>query len=61
MEMRRFMLDALKYWVQEFDVDGYRCDVAELVPIDFWDRARAELDAIKPVFMLAEGQATFCF
>ncbi len=59
MEMRRYMMDALKYWVQEFDVDGYRCDVAELVPIDFWDRARAELDAIKPVFMLAEGQATY--
>ncbi len=58
-EMRRYMLDALKFWVKEFDIDGYRCDVAELVPIDFWDQARAELDAIKPVFMLAEGEAAY--
>jgi len=59
LEMRRFMLDALKYWVREFDIDGYRCDVAELVPIDFWDQARRELDAIKPVFMLAESEAAY--
>jgi len=56
MEMRAAMLDALKYWVQEFDIDGYRCDVAEMVPMDFWDEVRNELAAIKPVFMLAEGE-----
>jgi 1,4-alpha-glucan branching enzyme len=55
-EMADYMLDAMKYWVQEFDIDGYRCDVAELVPAEFWNRTRAELDAIKPVFMLAEGE-----
>ncbi|HAN17417.1 MAG TPA: alpha-amylase [Bacteroidales bacterium] len=54
-EMRDFMLDALKYWVTEFNIDGYRCDVAAMVPIDFWNKARYELDKIKPVFMLAEA------
>lgn len=50
------MLDALKYWVGETDIDGYRCDVAGMVPVEFWDNARAELDKIKPVFMLAEAE-----
>ena len=48
------MINALKYWVQEFDIDGYRCDVAGMVPIEFWIEARKQLDEIKPVFMLAE-------
>lgn len=52
--MRAAMLDALEYWVTEFDIDGYRCDVAGMVPTDFWVNARTELDKIKPVFMLAE-------
>ena len=55
-EMRATMIDALKYWVSEFDVDGYRCDVAMMVPTDFWNEARAELDKVKPVFMLAEAE-----
>ena len=48
------MTDALMYWVEEFNIDGYRCDVAGMIPIDFWDEVRSELDKIKPVFMLAE-------
>lgn len=55
--LRRYMTDAMKYWVREADVDGYRCDVAGFVPVDFWNNARKELDAIKPVFMLAEWEA----
>jgi len=55
-ELHNAMIDALKYWVTDFDVDGYRCDVAGMVPVEFWDRARKELDAIKPVFMLAEAE-----
>jgi glycosidase len=53
------MIDALKFWVTDANIDGYRCDVAGMVPTPFWERARVELDAIKPVFMLAEdeGQA----
>lgn len=51
-----YMISALRYWVEEFNIDGYRADVADLVPTAFWNRARAELDAIKPVFMLAEAE-----
>jgi cyclomaltodextrinase len=54
-ELRKYMIKMMKYWVEKFDIDGYRCDVAELVPIDFWNEARDELDKIKPVLMLAEG------
>jgi glycosidase len=48
------MTDALLYFVREADVDGYRCDVAGLLPTAFWEQARRELEKIKPVFMLAE-------
>jgi len=54
-ELWNYMIDAMKYWVEECDIDGYRCDVASQVPVDFWNRARLELDRIKPVFMLAEA------
>jgi cyclomaltodextrinase len=55
-QLRRYMTDMLKYWIREFDLDGFRCDVAEEVPTDFWENARAELDQIKPdIVMLAEG------
>jgi len=53
--LRTEMIDALKYWVKNFDIDGYRCDVAAMVPIDFWNLVRKELENIKPVFMLAEA------
>jgi cyclomaltodextrinase / maltogenic alpha-amylase / neopullulanase len=53
--LRDYMIDAIKFWVREFDIDGYRCDVAGFVPTDFWERARAELEKIKPdIVMLAE-------
>ena len=55
--LRKYMTEALTYWVAEADVDGYRCDVAGFVPTDFWNRVRKELDAIKPVFMLAEWES----
>ncbi|HOP03152.1 MAG TPA: alpha-amylase family glycosyl hydrolase [Tenuifilaceae bacterium] len=54
--LRDYMVGALKFWIEEADIDGYRCDVASMVPTDFWNRARKELDAIKPVFMLAEAE-----
>lgn len=53
-DMRAAMIDALEYWVREFNIDGYRADVAGMVPTDFWVDAKAALDKIKPVFMLAE-------
>ena len=55
-EMRAGMIDAMKYWVKDFDIDGYRCDVAHEVPTDFWNSVRPALDSIKPVFMLAESE-----
>ena len=59
--MRKYMTDAMKYWVKELGIDGYRCDVAGFIPVDFWDNVRAELDAIKPVFMLAEWESRDLF
>jgi glycosidase len=56
-ELRRYMTEAMKYWVRAADIDGYRCDVAGFVPVDFWGDVRKELDAIKPVFMLAEWES----
>jgi 1,4-alpha-glucan branching enzyme len=55
--LRKYMTDALKYWVKEADIDGYRCDVAGFIPVDFWENVRTELDQIKPVFMLAEWES----
>ncbi len=55
-DLRRAMIEAMKYWLVEADIDGFRCDVAGLVPTEFWDAARAELNKIKPVFMLAEAE-----
>ncbi len=53
-ELRAWMTESMAYWVREADIDGYRCDVAGLVPTEFWNDTRAALDQIKPVFMLAE-------
>ncbi len=55
-ELRRYMIEMLKYWVRDVGIDGFRCDVSEMVPTDFWNDARAALDSIKPVIMLSEGQ-----
>jgi len=53
--LRKYMIDMLKYWVQDFGVDGFRFDVAGLVPLDFWVEARKELQQVDPdIFFLAE-------
>ncbi len=57
--LRKYMINALKYWVNECNIDGYRCDVADMVPTDFWNEARAALDSLKPVFMLAEAEKPY--
>jgi glycosidase len=54
--MRRAMIDAMDFWVKNADIDGFRCDVAWGVPQDFWEAARASIDSIKPVYMLAEDE-----
>jgi glycosidase len=53
-DMRTAMMDAMRYWVDTFGVDGFRCDMAHLVPLDFWVEARQVLDTIKPLYWLAE-------
>ncbi len=55
-EMREAMIAALKFWVNEVDIDGYRCDMAGLVPTSFWEEARKALEEIRPVFMVAEDE-----
>ncbi|MDQ3804779.1 MAG: alpha-amylase family glycosyl hydrolase, partial [Acidobacteriota bacterium] len=54
--LRRYMTEMLVHWVREFDLDGFRCDVAAEVPTDFWEQARAELERAKPdIALLAES------
>ena len=50
-------IDAMRYWLEEHAVDGFRCDMAMLVPIDFWREAVRQLRRTKPdLFMLAEAE-----
>ncbi|RPF72257.1 alpha-amylase family glycosyl hydrolase [Aurantiacibacter spongiae] len=56
--VRQHVGEAMEYWVRKFDVDGYRADVAGYVPLDFWETERERLEAIKPVFMLAEWKSS---
>lgn len=53
-DMRKAMIDAMKFWVTECDIDGFRCDLAAWVEVDFWQEARPQLDAVKPLFWLGE-------
>lgn len=55
-EMRAEMIKSMQFWVEECDLDGFRCDVAMEVPTDFWNEARVALDKVKPMFMLAESE-----
>ena len=50
------MIDSMKFWLDECDIDGYRCDMAHLVPLSFWQRARKELETHKQLFWLAETE-----
>lgn len=53
--MRAEMVSDMEYWLKEANIDGFRCDVAGSVPVDFWDNAVVQLKKIKPIFMLAEA------
>ncbi|MDE6333636.1 MAG: alpha-amylase, partial [Muribaculaceae bacterium] len=54
--MRSAMTDAMAYWLREADIDGFRCDVAGQVPVDYWNECRPALEKVKPgIFMLAEA------
>ena len=55
-ELRKWMIEMLGWWIEETGVDGFRFDVAELVPYDFWAEAKKYCQNIFPdVFFLAEG------
>ncbi|WP_228412605.1 alpha-amylase family glycosyl hydrolase [Chryseobacterium sp. SC28] len=56
-DLRQYMTESLKYWVKETNIDGYRADAAGFIPTDYWDDARQQLDALKPVFMLCEWES----
>jgi glycosidase len=49
------MINAMKYWITNSDIDGFRCDVAWNVPDDFWKKCIPQLRAMKNIFMLAES------
>lgn len=53
-EMRSAMIKAMNFWISETNIDGFRCDLASWVPIDFWQQARNELEKVKPLFFLGE-------
>ncbi len=53
--LRAWMMDMLAWWVRDVGIDGFRCDVAEMVPTDFWVEATRMLRRIRPILMLAEG------
>ncbi len=53
------MINVLKYWVTEYDIDGYRADYAGGVPTAFWEAAAIELASLKPLFMLAEDDSKY--
>ena len=54
--MRNEMIRSMEFWVTECNIDGFRCDMAHLVPLDFWRDARQQLDKVKPLFWLAETE-----
>jgi glycosidase len=57
-DVRRYMIEMMEYWLRDFGVDGFRCDVAPTVPVDFWETAHAELEKINPqVIILADAGA----
>lgn len=56
--LRKAMIQAMQYWIQECDIDGFRCDMAHLVPLDFWQQAREACHKLKSLFWLAECDNT---
>ncbi len=54
--MRKDMVSSMAFWINECGIDGFRCDMAHLVPLDFWREARHTLDQIKPLFWLGETE-----
>ena len=60
-EMWDSMTAALKFWVTQSDIDGFRCDHVEKFQADFWKKSIPELRSIKNLFMLAEAEDSWLF
>ncbi len=74
-EMRAEMIKNMGFWLKKANIDGFRCDMAMLVPLEFWDTATKELTVVaeskgRELFMLAESEgvefhnafdATYCW
>lgn len=52
--LRNAMINAMKFWVKECDIDGFRCDLAAWVQVDFWKEARPAVEQLKTLFWLGE-------
>jgi glycosidase len=52
--LRQAMIDAMAFWIKETDIDGFRCDLAFWVELDFWLEAKPVLEQLKPLFWLGE-------
>ncbi|PRX46393.1 alpha-amylase family glycosyl hydrolase [Salegentibacter salegens] len=55
-ELLEAMGEEMKFWVEEYNIDGFRADVAGEVPTEFWESIVPQLKEIKPIFMLAESE-----
>ncbi|HVK97016.1 MAG TPA: alpha-amylase family glycosyl hydrolase, partial [Flavisolibacter sp.] len=53
-EVRTAMIDAMKFWIIESGIDGFRCDLAYWVQLDFWLEAKPKIEEVKPLFWLGE-------
>ncbi|UWD34895.1 glycoside hydrolase family 13 protein [Mycoplasma cottewii] len=54
VEVRKYLLDVAKYWVEEFDIDGWRLDVANEISHDFWRDFRKAVNKEKRTYILGE-------
>lgn len=57
--MQDSMIAAMKFWITNTNIDGFRCDVAWNVPASFWTNCIAQLKKMKSIFMLAEGDNAY--
>jgi len=60
-ELWGYMINMMKYWIEEFNVDGFRCDVAGLVPLEFWIEARRQLNQIKKLIWISETHDPYMY
>lgn len=56
-DMRKAMIDAMKFWVSKCSIDGFRCDLAFWVELDFWLEAIPQVNELKPLFWFAEADS----